>query len=278
MSSPSVGLTKDQLKPVYLMLASCYMDLSRQASGIGGESAELTKENIAKATEYLRIVYGTQTPRAQDFQAPQMPSLYSRIRGPKVNNPSDPAVDRLTAGRNRKSPLSSDDATRLRVMEREIQSLRDRQTNHLSSLSDARTAKRKLEEELHTERNLRRKAEEDLADTAVELQGARRSAKYAIEQCKREVDSRRKVEDRAVELRDELAEATIKLNAGMRALQEKDRKARDCFARLGSLFIQAAQGELEDSITPALSGLSSSSETVLVQPGRPSKRQRTESV
>lgn len=277
MTSPDVGLAQDDLRPAYLMLASCYTDLSRKIPDFASEEATLAK---AKATEYFQVVYGSRSRESKALDTQPSPS---RVDGTKESQlqtsatQSPMAVDRPTTGQKRQNSLPSEAMGRLQSLEREIRSLRDRQTNHLTSLSDIRAAKHKLEEELHTERNLRRKTEQELTNTAAELEGARRSAKYALEQCKREVDNRRRIEDRAVELRVELAEIKIELDAGRKDAQDKDRKTRECFSRLGSLFARAADGELEDHINPILRGSNWSPEAVPYQPGRPLKRQRPES-
>ncbi|EKM54216.1 uncharacterized protein PHACADRAFT_257909 [Phanerochaete carnosa HHB-10118-sp] len=257
MMSPAIGLTNDDLRPAFIMLASCHTDLSRDSRRSGPEGAELAREHMEKAKKFFQVVYGThfpseESPRAASLASSRRLSLLQRV------------------DRRPQDPMSPDDAVRIRTMEREIQSLRDKQTSYPGQLADARAAKRKVEEELDAERALRRKTEQE---TSAELLSARRSAKYALEQCKREVENRRRAEERTNELRDELATVQGELTGKLREAREKDRRARECFARLGSLFTKAAQGEVDDPTSPMFSSSSRSTRVTPVPP-RPDSSSR----
>ena len=277
MTSPGVGLTQEDMKPVYLMLGSCYTDLSRQVRCLDGSGVDLAKENMVKASEYFRMVYGEYVP---DSLVSHSPSLVSRMQEPTGKKdakkaPADSPHGASAPERKRKDQVPPEDEGRLK---RDNQSLRDRQKHHIATISGLRDAIRKLEEELEAERGLHRETEVALTE---ELQGARRSTKYALEQCKREVENRRRIEERVVELRDEVAVVKLEADAVARSAQDKDRKTRDFFVGLGSLFTRAAHGDLEDSIAPMLSGPSGSRRSVEVTPpsegsqeARPWKRAR----
>lgn len=286
MTSPEVGLTKSDLKPAFLMLASCFTDLSRQMRATGPTGAELAKEHMSKAAEYFQIVYGSNTPRDLEEQDNQRPSPLApsgtsaratSISVSTTNKGRTTPESSHTARVRNKSGLSSDEAAQIRIMQREVQSLRDRQKHHLAQIAEAGTAKRKLEDELAEEREQRRRADQSLEDTAGELHAARRSMRHALDQCRREVEARRRAEDRAAEVRGELEHARRELSAKTREAHEKDRKARECFARLGALFARAARDELGDPMTPILSGSAWSESAAPSQAGPPLKRRRAES-
>ncbi|GJE92260.1 hypothetical protein PsYK624_084140 [Phanerochaete sordida] len=253
MMSPAVGLSKDDLKPCFLMLASCNTDLSREARKSGPEGAEAAREHMDQAKKYFQLVYGTHypqegSPRSGPSASPQRLSLLQRVdRRPQVGPPAD-------------------EPSRMHTLERELQSLRAKHTNQVGQLADAHTARRKAEEELDVERTLRRTAGRE-ADA--ELQSAQRSARFALDQCRREVEGRRRAEGRAVELHDELAAVQDRLCAQLREAQDKDRKARECFARLGTLFTKAAQGELDDPTAPMFAGPSRSARGTPMPPMPP---------
>ena len=160
-------------------------------------------------------------------------------------------------------------------MEREIQSLRDKQTHQLAKLANVQGTQRELADELDRERDLRQKAEREHEEAINELCGARRSAKFALEQCRREVENRRHAEERAVGLQGELEALQIELRRKLQDAEERERRWRDCFARLGSMFTQAAYDELRGPMIPVASG---SGDTVALEPeGPPLKRRRNES-
>ena len=61
MTSPSVGLSENDLKPVYLMLSSCHTDLAKRAQS-SGLASQIREDHRCKAQEYLQKVYGKNTP------------------------------------------------------------------------------------------------------------------------------------------------------------------------------------------------------------------------
>lgn len=82
------------------------------------------------------------------------------------------------------SKPSSRDISR---MEREIQSLRDRNTNQQNQLFNLRSSKRKLEDDFFYERDMRRKYQRRLED--LERDHARKMEVHASERTKMEADS-----------------------------------------------------------------------------------------
>lgn len=226
MTSPDVGLAEDDLKPAFLMLASCYNELSKKFRGNGGTSSNTYQ---MMAAESLQKVYGTNVPisGAKIPTAPRHGCLANTSNLPRQPKPVQ--------------STSADDLDRLDKMQREVQSLRDRHTHHSACLSQLRSTKRKLEEDLSEERYCRRKVERELQQASQELSSARRAERSTAEQCRREAETRRRAEERAIELRDEVM--TIKKevdNAG-----DKERRTKECFGKLGVLFLKAAKGEIK---------------------------------
>lgn len=224
------------------MLAGCYSDLSKTAS------PDVAKKHMARAQECLYKVYGANAPSIAMSSIPQIRGRDGQ-RGHAVSSGSGPAARSVSHGKTdhpvNQPRASAADESRLRVLEREVQSLRDRHTNATANLATARAAKRQLEDDLTSERDTRRKVERELADALGELNGACRGEKYAIEQCRREVDSRRRTEERAAELRDELALLRRELDAKARETAEREKKVRETFGHLGELFARASKGEAD---------------------------------
>lgn len=88
-----------------------------------------------------------------------------------------------------------------RLLERELQSLRDRHTHNTTVIADMRASKRKLEDTVDVERDVRRRLQRELDEVVKERDNARRLETLALAQMKREVDSRRRAEDMAEEER-----------------------------------------------------------------------------
>lgn len=217
------------------MMSSCHSDLSKSAT------ADAAKEHVSKAQDYLRKVYGANLPVGP-------PTVYTR--GPNGHRGSL-ADATNTHGENSSreddpKQISSrrkviDDGY-LRILEREVQSLRDKQKNNIANLAEAREDKRRFEDELSTERDARRRVERELEDATHELSGARRSEKYALEQCKREVEIRRRIEERAG---DDLAILRRDMEDKGAEWADRQKRLREAFGQLGALFESASKGEMD---------------------------------
>ncbi|CAL1707897.1 unnamed protein product [Somion occarium] len=238
MTSPVVGIPERELKPAFLMLSSCHTDLAKRARIASGPEDDGRREHLRKAQECLQKVYGKNVPSSDDkpLAAPQA------SRGYLINAGNLQSNDPFATVQDDRTPTKSGGRT-INDLERENQSLRDRHRNLGKSLSQANVAKRKAENDLDDERHLRRKAERDLAGVQQELSSARRSERFALEQCRREVENRRKAEERAAKLKDELVKVKHDLEISGEGIAEKERRARECFGRLGMIFLKAAKGE-----------------------------------
>ncbi|KAF8829127.1 hypothetical protein HHX47_DHR3000972 [Lentinula edodes] len=128
------GVSENELKPAFLMLAGCESDLSRLTRNEG----RITLEHQQKSQRWLQKVYGAMKSHSDNIGV-DAPS----------NNPKLPARP--------PSPSGSDEHLR-----REIQSLRDRLRHQAGLLSDVRSAKRKLEGSYKSERDTRRRIEREI--------------------------------------------------------------------------------------------------------------------
>ncbi|KAF8893985.1 hypothetical protein BD779DRAFT_1669495 [Infundibulicybe gibba] len=160
------GVSPDEQKPAYILLAGCESDLAKAGKLENAHPSEVAS-HYSKAQMWLQKVYGADnTPRHLQPE----PRLASN---PLSHNSvaSSMTQERRSVRESRSSPLPRppSDISRnkwlrtgsdhQKILEREIECLRDRQRNHLADLSQTRTAKRKLECSLAQERQVRRRLE-----------------------------------------------------------------------------------------------------------------------
>lgn len=253
MTSAAVGLAELELRPAFLMLASCYTDLGKRVQAQAGLQTNASRDYMAKAQEYLQKVYGADSRSLSTLSTAGMTGLTVPAVRPSSGTPAATvAVPQCTT--NTSGVVHGKDGAmlRIRTLERGIQSLKDKHSHSLATLSEIRDAKQKAEDEIARERDARRKVEKDLEEAILALQGARHAEKCALDQCKREVENRRRAEEKAADARTMKEE----LRAVRSELSEKDRKMREnverekrrkeLCARAGAMLIKAASGELQD--------------------------------
>ena len=103
-------------------------------------------------------------------------------------SPSQPdAKMKVTRGLSPQSNLKSP--------KQEILSLRERHDDQETQLARLRTLKRKLEDDFFYERSMRRKYQRQLDDLEKECEFAHKMERYALDQIKREVATRRRAEE-----------------------------------------------------------------------------------
>ncbi|KAJ6587046.1 hypothetical protein DFH09DRAFT_243836 [Mycena vulgaris] len=201
------NIPESALKPAFLLLSGCETDLGKIARSKG--DPDKVSEHYSNAQKWLHKVYGASPPSlAPDSSSvddlkpaspPRAPaSLRSRI---DTSAPSAP----------RAHPPSPNH----RMMEREIQSLRDRHAHNTNVISDMRSSKRKLEDTVEIERDVRRRLQRELDEVVKERDNARRLEGLALDQMKRELDGRRRAEDRADEERELRKRAESSAEFGM---------------------------------------------------------------
>ncbi|KAJ7091262.1 hypothetical protein C8R44DRAFT_417243 [Mycena epipterygia] len=199
------NIPESDLKPAFLLLSGCESDLGKIARATG--DATKVSEHYSNAQKWLHKVYGTSTPplasSPSSVDDPKRTIVDDSKRPIVLGPPRAPASLRSRIDTSAPSaPRSHPPSPNHRLLEREIQSLRDRHTYNTNVISDIRSEKRRLEEAVEMERNVRRKVQRELDEVVKERDTARRMEHLAVDQMKREVDSRRRAEDRAEEQRD----------------------------------------------------------------------------
>lgn len=187
------GVSEADLKPAFLFLSSCETDLARQARA--AQSTIEVAEHSKNARTWLQKVYGSGASPEASQALGVVESIMSSI--PCLPKATVQVMDR--GADVEPSPIVARAVVQQRILEREIQSLRDRQHHQSNLLSETRVAKRKLEDDFDCERDLRYRLQRCLDDTRRELEMARKMETYALDQVKREVEARRKAEDMAQE-------------------------------------------------------------------------------
>ena len=244
------GVSEQDIKPAFLMLSGCEVDLAKKAKKKKDTAAALV--HYGAAQKWLQRVFGegaptpetlarlqplntaptqttstttTHSSRLSSKSIPTSPSS-SRLKVPisvSPITPKTPSTPTKPSGAIPTKPGYSISLSQHRVLERELQSLRDRNHDQALLLSEVRNVKRKLEEDNEHERNLRRKLQRKLDELEKERNDARRLETYALDQIKREVSIRRKAEERAEkehELRMELVKATAERNIDTKVVFE----------------------------------------------------------
>ncbi|KAF8897060.1 hypothetical protein CPB84DRAFT_1781459 [Gymnopilus junonius] len=167
-------------QPVFLMLSGCEADLAKMAQ-TNNKDLSVVAGYHAAAKEWLQKVFGTTETKTIEKMKSKVPEKHPLPTRPRAFSNSKPG------------PVF--DAEKSRI-EREVQSLRTRMANHTTHLFELRASKRKLEEDIVYERNLRRKLQRELENTEKERDAAKKMERYALIQVKQEVASRRNAEAR----------------------------------------------------------------------------------
>lgn len=194
------GVSDNDLKPAFLFLSGCETDLAKRARSDGERVQE--HEHFKHSRMWLQKVYGNSdainiSPTSRVAVVPL--KLTS-------SNPGNLNVFTLRTEPGSSIKSTSTDKGQTIILEREIQSLRDRRKQQSDLLVEVRVEKRRLEEDLMIEREFRRRVQRHLDETEKELHTAQRMEKYALDQVKREVDARRRAEELA------RAEKTLRLD------------------------------------------------------------------
>ena len=225
-----------------------------------------------------------QSPRKQVPEAPASSTSIEGIqpgrggatpasRGGRASRERSPSRSRTQTDSHSRTASYTERDKHVQILEREIQSLRDRAAEQTNTLLSVRKEKRRLEDELVAKhamcRRLERDAEaasgeltrsqeelarakDDAARLRDELDRVRRGEESALEQAAAEVASRRAAEGRVEVLREEMGRMRnemARLRAeGRDSEREAEWRARETFARLGALFAKAGRGELPISL------------------------------
>ena len=210
----------EELRSALLLLSGCETDLARLAKA-RKEPESVIRGHYTAAQGYLRKVFG----RADLLQNAERNHDYfyeKELSG----SPSKPdARMKVTRGFSPQPNFKSSD--------REILSLRERHDDQETELARLRTLKRKLEDDFFYERSMRRKYQRQLDDLEKECKFAHKMERYALDQIKREVATRRKAEEEVKlerKMRQELIQISDKQFASFNDiinLCEKKKEAED---------------------------------------------------
>ncbi|KAL0575061.1 hypothetical protein V5O48_006906 [Marasmius crinis-equi] len=147
---------EQDLKPAYLLLSGCETDLAKESRKEGRNSD--STEHYKNASTWLQKVYGTfDCSLSTGTATPSAPHPVRALPDPKTPPP----------------PTQSQNHGHDRILQREIQSLRDRLEHQRDLLADVRASKRKLEDDFEMERNYRRRLERHIEDLRREREGTR---------------------------------------------------------------------------------------------------------
>ncbi|TDL26116.1 hypothetical protein BD410DRAFT_895544 [Rickenella mellea] len=258
--------TRDSaLKPAYLLLSRCYSDLAHKLLLKEGNESDAVKSYREKAQEWIQRIYGNEECKAKlgpltpsHLQCPARPTPVASnpdsSHSDKENKappettvstkPAPSLPDRPKSVRpaddHHPSPSSAPppnaptttNAARIKLLQTELQTLRDRQLTHATVLSEAKAAKRKAEDTAAEERSRRRKLQRRLEEVEAELEKRKESKEKARHGLRREGSARKPAEEKTQ--KDEL----------LKSEQEESmpsKTARMVFGEIASLFSRAAQ-------------------------------------
>ncbi|KAI9068069.1 hypothetical protein FKP32DRAFT_1672547 [Trametes sanguinea] len=251
----SVGMDDSDLKPARLLLSSCHLDIAKRLRKEAGMETAESKRHFSKACDGLRTVYGAFVPPTCALgEHNKQPHLSTTSRDEPTslvegsqNEEGSPATPKANPVREQ-SPDSAQLYSQLKIFEREVQCLRDRQANQTERLSRARSAKHKLEDELEAERRVRRRLEARLEKVEDYVSGVQQGERLALEQCSVEAATRRRAEEDVEKMRQEVVDVRATLEPKVAEYGEWERKLKDFFGKMGIAFVKAARGDFGEAM------------------------------
>ncbi|KAF9650581.1 hypothetical protein BDM02DRAFT_1345644 [Thelephora ganbajun] len=250
-----LGVAEEDMKPTFLMISACHGDQAKSAKDSSGLNTMESTRHYQLSLKWLQKVYGTSVPLQK-----QGPINTSDLAGPisLVENSPLSDVDSSRNGDEQLAPPSrptflpaprnspptspqSPSANRIRVLEHQVDILRERDAHSEKTAAESEALKRKYEQELSHEKSKRRKVQTELDEISAELKTTRRMEKYASDLVKKEVELRRKAEMREKELTkriEVLEEEKKRVSNGGKAVLFED---------LANMFQKAAQAQGDGS-------------------------------
>lgn len=186
------------LKPAFLFLASCETELAKKMK-LG--DAVRAAQHFQNAQKWLQKVYGTFSDNNAGVESLKAPVHVARqpVSQPQSkllrNTKNKPQNNSISDSRQHAKLPPRPPGPHQKILEREIDSLRDRQSIQATLLSEVRSCKRHLEDDVIHERETRRRMERELDVLRRERDSARRSEAYAVEQLMKEKEIRRMTEE-----------------------------------------------------------------------------------
>lgn len=225
------------MKPAFLMLSSCHIELWRRARSTNGSETETSAAHLDKSCRWLQLIYGqdSEVTSENSFEIFDTLSLLDTTSSQASSVPFTGEL--ITCDKRRRTNL-----------ERDLQVLRDRQALHIEELAHTREVKRRLEYEAADERATRRRLERTLRVLETKLAKAQRRADDAHALVCMEANARRKCEQMITEERTKRRELE-------EHIQRQAQSARPLLEGLAGLFQRAgSQVKLDAVIRPAPEG------------------------
>ncbi|KAI0029658.1 hypothetical protein K488DRAFT_88514 [Vararia minispora EC-137] len=173
------GILEEDLRPAFLMLASCYTELRRRTVAFHGKETDESRVQHERARSWLQKVHGH-----TGLGSNPTDTIASTI------TPASPAFSRALASR----PMAG------KLVKREMQLLRDQQISHLTQLAEIIAGKRKADDSImQQERSRRRRLEQEKQELEKQLAMAQEREQRALEQVHDEMVARLTAEERAQE-------------------------------------------------------------------------------
>ncbi|KAH9957900.1 hypothetical protein BC827DRAFT_1222196 [Russula dissimulans] len=210
-----LGLRKCDMKPAFLMLSSCHVELWRQTRAADGSETETSAAHLDKSCRWLQLVYDQGDPETTSDNSSEVLGTLSPVD----------TTPRSAHG----VPSAQDNKSQRTDIERDLQVLRDRQALHVEELSRTREAKRRLEDEAENERITRRRLERTLRELQTKLVKAQRRADDAHALVRVEAHTRRRCEQ-------VIADERAKRRALEEHLKRQAQGARPLLEELAGLF------------------------------------------
>jgi len=226
------------MKPAFLMLSSCHVELWRQTRSTDGSETEISAAHLDKSCRWLQLVYGQGNPEVVSDERPEVFDTLS-----SADTASSHALSIPFAG----EPITFDKQRRT-DLERDLQIFRDRHALQLEALAHTREAKRRLEDEATDERATRRRLERTLHDLKTKLAKAQRRVDDVQALVRMEATARRRSEQMVTEER-------AKRRALEGHLTRQAQSARPLLEELAGLFHRAGpQVKFDAVMSPAPGG------------------------
>ncbi|KAF9012440.1 hypothetical protein BDQ17DRAFT_1343895 [Cyathus striatus] len=155
-------------KSVYLLLAGCEADLARDAKSQQRDTSVVSKHE-QNAQNWLHKDKKenalTSVPNLRDLAS---------LKQPEIEDPKKALSKEINEPINKQ-------ISRIRVLEREVQCLRDRLASQSKKMADIRTEKHKLEEDCDYERSLRRQLQKNVEEMKKQCELARKMECFALD-------------------------------------------------------------------------------------------------
>ncbi|KAI5889383.1 uncharacterized protein SCHCODRAFT_02634355 [Schizophyllum commune H4-8] len=184
--------------PAYILLAGCESDLGKVARRVDPDNGD-AKRHFESSRRWLQRVYGVNVPDDTTPLGTTMTTPLTTTSRPDKDTPRAPHSAQDQQGAEVSSPTSSRIAKYNKVLEREVDCLRDRQKRNEGIMDELRREKRRAEDELENERTVRRRLERQVSELEVERDSALRMEATALQQARQEVESRRRVQEALAE-------------------------------------------------------------------------------